>query len=61
MVQSEANCTDNCAATAPNKPNPATIEVPMALKSLGKDSETSVIPAPNYPANPMPAMKRREA
>ena len=47
------------ATTAPNKPNPATRDVPIARNSFGSDSETNVIPAPNSPAKPTPAIKRK--
>ncbi|MFZ8890449.1 MAG: hypothetical protein ACO2YV_07455, partial [Pseudomonadales bacterium] len=50
--------TINLPTTAPNNPNPATKDVPMARNSLVKLSETKVIPAPNSPASPTPAMKR---
>ena len=45
--------------TAPNKPTPATSEVPKALSFFGKLSDTSVIPAPSSPAKPIPAIKRK--
>ena len=41
---------------APVTPKPATIDVPMPLLCFGKSSATSVMPAPNSPARPMPAI-----
>ena len=49
------------AKTAPAAPTPAMIKVPMPRLEGGKVSFTKVIPAPNSPAKPIPAIKRKRA
>ena len=49
------------ATTAPVNPIPATSDVAIPRFSRGVISEISVMPAPNSPARPIPAMNRIHA
>ena len=51
----------NAAAMAPKAPTETMIMVPIPRFDFSMFSLTKVIPAPNSPANPIPAISSNEA